>query len=77
MMATIYRKLGYMFAMGSEIGILVGGGSALGYWLDGRYHSSPWLFLACLLVGLVGAARRTYDYTKRLTQSEEDDDLKS
>ncbi|HYV86826.1 MAG TPA: AtpZ/AtpI family protein [Patescibacteria group bacterium] len=27
---------------------------ALGYWLDGRWGTKPWLMLAGLLVGMIG-----------------------
>jgi F0F1-type ATP synthase assembly protein I len=27
---------------------------ALGYWLDGRWGTKPWLLLAGLLVGMIG-----------------------
>ena len=31
---------------------IIGGSAWLGYWLDGRFHTSPWLTIGLLLLGV-------------------------
>jgi F0F1-type ATP synthase assembly protein I len=49
------------FAMATELPfILVGGvviGGAIGYFLDGKLHTKPWLMLAFGLIGFAGGLR--------------------
>ncbi|MDQ2793167.1 MAG: AtpZ/AtpI family protein [Bacteroidota bacterium] len=31
---------------------IIGGSAWLGYWLDGRFHTQPWLTIVLLLLGV-------------------------
>jgi len=70
-MTSPYRKLAYVVAMGSEMGALVGGSVMAGFWLDARFHTTPWLALGCLLFGIVAAGWRFYYYLGRLMKDED------
>ena len=71
-MAGVTKKLGYMVAMGTELGGLVGGGALGGALLDDHFNTAPWLALTCLLVGIIAAAWRTAFYIRRLTRDDGD-----
>ncbi len=64
----LYRKLGYMFAMGTEVGVLVGGGAVLGTELDKLFDTGPWLFLAVLFLGVVTAFWRVIFYARAISK---------
>jgi F0F1-type ATP synthase assembly protein I len=50
--ASAYRKAGpYIDASWQLVGA-IGLGSLLGWWLDGRFHTSPWLLVAGSLFGI-------------------------
>ena len=38
---------------------------ALGYWLDGRWGTKPWLLLAGLLVGMIGGFANFFRFVLR------------
>jgi len=72
-MAGVNKKLGYMLAMGTELGVLVGGGAFCGALLDDHYDTAPWLALTCLLVGIAAATWRTAYYIRLLTRDNGED----
>ena len=47
-------------------------GFFLGGWLDKRFHTSPWLLLAGLVLGFVAAGRETYQIYRRYLAEEEE-----
>ena len=47
-------------------------GFFLGGWLDKRFHTSPWLMLAGLVLGFVAAGRETYQIYRRYQAEEEE-----
>ena len=46
------RPLALVMGLGVELVGLAGGGTALGYWLDGKFSTGPWLMLAGAIVGV-------------------------
>lgn len=59
----------------SYVGIFFGVAVCLGYfgghWLDGRWHTGPWLGLVGLLVGVVAGFRELYRLTRQAEEEEE------
>ncbi len=49
--------------MGMELGLLIGGLAYLGYWLDKRYDTAPWLAFSGVVLAMVGG---TYNLAKEL-----------
>lgn len=45
----------------TTIAAAVGGCGYLGYWLDGRYHTAPWLTLVGALLGVATAIKVMWD----------------
>jgi ATP synthase protein I len=62
-----------------ELGTAVGGGAWLGYWLDSRWGTGPWLTLLCLLAGVFVGFQSLFRVAKRLekAQSPKDRDGKN
>ena len=40
--------------LGMELAAAVAGACLLGYWLDRRFGTTPWWFIVCTVIGLVG-----------------------
>ena len=53
--AEAMQKAGPYLSLGWSFALTVGAGTALGYWLDRRLKTSPWLLLAGMALGLVAA----------------------
>jgi ATP synthase protein I len=47
-------------AVGIEMGVSTAIGYVLGAWLDGRFGTTPWLMLLCLLLGISAGFRSLY-----------------
>ncbi len=54
--AKSYRVLG----LGLELGLLIGGMTWLGFYLDGKFGTSPWLALSGALVATLGGSYTIY-----------------
>lgn len=50
--ASAYRKAGPYIDASWQLAGAVAGGSLLGWWLDGKLHTSPWLVVAGSLFGI-------------------------
>lgn len=55
--------------LGLELAGAVAGLTLLGYWLDGRWGTAPWLMLAGLAIGLVGGTYNLLRETLAATRS--------
>ena len=53
------------------VATLLGGG--VGYYLDSRWHSRPWLTLAGVLIGLAGGFVEMFEMLKRYEERERSD----
>jgi F0F1-type ATP synthase assembly protein I len=58
----------------SYLGIFFGVAVCLGYfggrWLDGKWHTQPWLGLAGLLIGVAAGFRELYRLSKQALDEE-------
>jgi F0F1-type ATP synthase assembly protein I len=50
--------LAVALSVGWELAVCTGLSFWLGYWLDGRFHTSPWGVLVCTLTGICVALYR-------------------
>ncbi len=48
-----HKKYAQYAGLGLEIAVALSAPIIIGFWLDGRYDSSPWLTLAGIFLGLV------------------------
>lgn len=51
---SVYQELGPYLAMGGQLTLSMVGFGGLGYYLDSRYGTAPWLLLVGLLFGAAG-----------------------
>ena len=49
------RTLGYLSVVGMAMAISITIGALIGYFLDKKFHTEPWLFLIFLALGIVAA----------------------
>lgn len=63
--ASKYSYLGFFFGIAIVIGYFGG------RWLDGRFHTSPWLSFAGLFVGIAAGFRELYRVAKQGMKDEE------
>ena len=48
------RQLMVLAAAGTQLSATIGAATLLGWWLDGKFATGPWLTLGFLLVGVAG-----------------------
>lgn len=51
---TLWRQLMNLAAAGMQMTATIGASALLGWWLDKRFATTPWLLLVFVLVGIVG-----------------------
>jgi len=61
-------------AVGLEMGVAVAIGYGLGWWLDGRFSTRPYLTVAMLLLGIAAAFRSLYRAAKEGQRVEDGQD---
>ena len=59
------RTLGYVSTVGLSMAFAIGLGAGIGYWLDRKLGTGPWLFLVFLGFGIVAAFRNLYIMYKK------------
>jgi len=59
-------KLGLALSAGVAVASSVIGGTLLGYWLDERFGTEPWLLVAGVIIGTFGAFTWLYRLTSQL-----------
>ena len=56
----LFRELWYYISLSFSIALAILIGLAIGYWLDTRYDTSPWLTLIFLGLGIIAGFRNIY-----------------
>ena len=56
----LFRELWYYSSLSFSIALAILIGLAIGYWLDNRYNTSPWLTLVFLGLGIIAGFRNIY-----------------
>ncbi len=70
----IYSALMTYGTVGLEMGISLAVGLAIGYFLDGRFGTSPVLTIVFMMFGLAAGMKRLYSLWKRAEREDERDD---
>ena len=60
------RTLGYLSTIGLSMAFAIGLGAGMGYWLDKKLGTGPWLFFVFLGLGIVAAFRNLYIMYKKV-----------
>jgi ATP synthase protein I len=56
----LFREMWYYSSLSFSIALAILIGLAIGYWLDTRYDTSPWLTLVFLGLGIIAGFRNIY-----------------
>ena len=56
----LIRTLGYFSTVGLSMAFAIGIGAILGYYLDKKFGTNPWLFFVFLGFGIAAAFRNLY-----------------
>jgi len=51
----MFRTLGFVSTTGLAMAISITLGALIGYYLDEKYETSPWLFIVFLIFGIIAA----------------------
>jgi ATP synthase protein I len=61
----MFRTLGYLSTVGLAMAFSIGIGAGVGYYLDNKFGTTPWLFFLFLGLGIAAAFRNLYVMYKR------------
>lgn len=59
------KDLGYLSTIGMAMAFSIALGALLGYYLDKKLGTQPWLFFVCLGFGIAAAFRNLYIFYKK------------
>jgi len=61
----LFRTLSYVSTVGLAMALSIGIGAVVGYYLDSKFNTEPWLFFLFLGFGIVAAFRNLYRMYKK------------
>jgi len=61
----LIRQAGLASTLGLSVALAIFIGFGLGYWLDSRFGTSPWLTLLFLVMGVIAGFRNYYRFMKK------------
>ena len=61
----LIRTLGSLSTLGLTMALSISLGAFLGYYLDKKFGTSPWLFLVFFVFGIIAAFRNLYIMYKK------------
>lgn len=68
----LIRSLGYLSTVGLAMVLSIAIGAGIGYWLDKRFGTSPWMFFVFLGFGIIAAFRNLFFMYKKSKKLFED-----
>jgi ATP synthase protein I len=72
---STWRLVGDSLQLGASIVFAIFIGAALGYWLDGKLGTFPYLSIIFFLLGVAAAARNIWIEVRKQLRSEKDREL--
>lgn len=61
----LFRTLSYVSTVGLAMALSIGIGAVVGYYLDSKFNTEPWLFFLFLGFGIVAAFRNLHRMYKK------------
>jgi len=71
---TYWKLVGDALQLGASIVFAIFIGAGIGYWLDGRLDTFPYLSIIFFLLGVAAAARNVWIEVRKQLRSEKDKD---
>jgi ATP synthase protein I len=72
--STYWRLVGDSLQLGASIVFAIFIGAGLGYWLDGKLGTFPYLSIIFFLLGVAAAARNVWIEVRKQLRSDKDKD---
>ncbi len=72
---TSWRLVGDALQLGASIVFAIFIGFGIGYWLDSKLGTFPWLTIIFFLLGIAAAARNVLIEVRKQLRSDKDKDL--
>ncbi len=72
---TTYRLVGDALQLGASIVFAIFIGFGIGYWLDGKLGSFPWLTIFMFFLGIAAAVRNVLIEIRKQLRSDKEKDL--
>jgi len=69
---STWRLVGDSLQLGASIVFAIFIGAALGYWLDGKFGTFPYLSIIFFLLGVAAAARNVWVEVRKQLRNEKD-----
>ncbi len=67
----LFRTLGFLSTVGLSMAFSIGIGALIGFYLDRKFETQPWLLLVFLGFGIAAAFRNLHLTYKKLKNQEE------
>ena len=68
--STTWQAVGDALQLGASIVLAIFIGAALGYWLDGKFGTFPYLSIIFFLLGIAAAARNVWRAVQKELKSD-------
>jgi len=62
----LFRTLSYLSTIGMAMALSIALGALIGYYLDNKFGTEPWLFFVFLCFGIAAAFRNLYIMYKKI-----------
>ena len=62
----LIRSLAHVSTVGMTMAFCIGIGAVVGYYLDNKFNTTPWLFFVFLGLGIAAAFRNLYRVYKKI-----------
>ncbi len=69
-----FKTLGFLSTIGLVMAISISLGALIGYYLDKRLHTGPWLFFIFLGFGIVAAFKNLFTMAKKIQDMDSKND---
>jgi ATP synthase protein I len=67
-----WRELFVFSTLGIEVGAAVGIGAVIGYYLDKRFQTQPWLLLLFMMFGIAAATQAVIREVRKFEKGQKD-----
>lgn len=65
------KTLGYLSTTGMAMGFSIAIGALVGYYLDKKFNTDPWLFLIFLLFGIIAAFKNLFYMARKARNNDQ------
>ena len=67
----LFKTMSYLSTIGMTMSLSIAIGAGIGYYLDKRFETEPWLFFVFFIFGLIAAFKNLHTMFKKIKEKEE------